>query len=117
MSKKLIEIASEIVTTQASRTHMTANEISTALRQVFSTLNELQRTESGEIELFKTQEPEPAKALKPEDSIQNDKVICLECGAAMKQLTKKHLDAHDLTAKEYKNKYGFKVGTALAAKS
>ncbi|MGC8492468.1 MAG: MucR family transcriptional regulator [Syntrophobacteraceae bacterium] len=117
MSKKLIEIASEIVNIQASKTTLTAAEISSALREVFATLNELQKVESGEIELPKIQEAEQASALKPEDSIQNDKVICLECGAEMRQLTKLHLASHDLSAKEYKKKYGFKAGTPLAARS
>ncbi len=35
----------------------------------------------------------------------------------MKQLTKKHLASHDMSAKEYKNKYGFTLRTPLAAKS
>ena len=91
MPKKLIEIASEIVQAQVSRTPMKAADITSSLRQVFSTLHELQRAESGEIELPKTQEPAPAKALTPEDSIQENKVICLECGAEMRQLTHKHL--------------------------
>ena len=116
MSKKLIEIASEIVNVQASKTTMSADEISSALRQVFTTLNELQRAESGEMAL-KTQESEPAKALKPEDSIQNDKVICLECGAEMKVLTGKHLVSHGLDQKEYRKKYGFTMRVPLAAKS
>ncbi len=117
MSKKLIEIASEIINTQVSKTAMTGAEISSALRQVFSTLLEMQKSESGEIDLSKTQGLEPASALKPEDSIQDDKVICLECGAEMRQLTQLHLVSHGMTAKEYKKKYGFTVGTALAAKS
>ncbi|MCL5406676.1 MAG: MucR family transcriptional regulator [Deltaproteobacteria bacterium] len=117
MSKKLIQIASEIVNIQASKTTMTADEIALSLRQVFGTLHELQRAESGDIEPAKIQVLEPAPALKPQDSIQNDKVICLECGAALRQLTKLHLVSHGLTAKEYKKKYGFTVGTALAAKS
>jgi len=60
MPKKLIEIASDIVNTQASRTAMTAADISASLRQVFSTLHELQRAESGEVELPKTEKPAPA---------------------------------------------------------
>jgi predicted transcriptional regulator len=117
MTKKLVEIASEIVNVQASGTSMSAEEISSALREVFGTLYELQRAESGEMDLVAIQEPEAAQALKPEDSIQNDKVICLECGAEMKQLTKLHLVSHGMTAKEYKKKYGFTMGTPLAAKS
>ena len=83
----------------------------------FRPLHELQRAESGEIACYPKQEPAPAKAVKPEDSIQNDKVICLECGKEMRQLTKAHLVSHGMSAKEYKRKYGFTMGTPLAAKS
>jgi len=54
---------------------MTATDIASSLRQVFSTLHELQKAESGEIELPKTQESPPPQALTPQDSIQSDKVI------------------------------------------
>lgn len=117
MSKKLIEIASEIVNAQASKTHMTADLISSALRQVFSTLLEMQKAESGNGDLLQGQKPELPEALKPEDSIQNDKIICLECGVELRQLTQKHLQSHNITPKEYKKKYGFTLGTALAARS
>ena len=117
MPKTLMEIASEIVQTQASKTSMTAADISSSLRQVFSTLHELQMAESEKIELAKVQESVPAKALTPADSIQNDKVICLECGAEMRQLTRIHLATHDMNAKEYKKKYGFTMRTPLSAKS
>jgi len=115
MTKPLIEIASEIVQTQASLTSMTADDIASSLRQVFITLHELQRAESGE--LPKVEAPAPAKVLTPADSIQNDKVICLECGAEMKQLTQKHLVFHGMDQKEYRKKYGFTMRTPLAAKS
>ncbi len=117
MTKKLFEIASEIVRTLVSKASMTADEIASSLRQVFSTLHELQRAESGEIELPQTQESAAAQALTPENSIRNDKVICLECGAEFKQLTQKHLASHDLSPKEYKKKHGFTMRTPLSAKS
>ena len=117
MPKTLMEIASEIVQTQVSQTPMSADDIASSLRQVFVALHELQRAESGEIELPKTQESAPAQALKPEDSIQNDKVICLECGAEMRVLTSKHLVSHDMSPKEYRKKYGFTMRTPLAAKA
>jgi predicted transcriptional regulator len=117
MPKKLIEIATEIVQTQVSITPMSGADIASSLRQVFVTLRELQRAESGEIELPKIQEAVPAQALTPKDSIQNDKVICLECGAEMKQLTSKHLLSHDMSPKEYRKKYGFTMKTPLMAKS
>src|SRR5208337_4575137 len=117
MSKKLIEIASEIVQTQVSKSSMTSTDIASSLRQVFGALHELQRAESGEIDLPKTQESPAPKTLTPQDSIQNDKVICLECGAEMKQLTVKHLVSHGMDQKQYKEKYGFSMRTPLAAKS
>jgi predicted transcriptional regulator len=55
--------------------------------------------------------------LSPANSIQNDKVICLECGAEMRQLTSKHLVSHGMSQKEYRKKYGFTMATPLAAKS
>lgn len=122
MAKKIIEIASEIVQTQVSLSPMSAAEITASLRQVFSTLIELQKEESGEIEPSQAPEaavsPEEAPAqITPESSIQNDKVICLECGAEMKQLTQKHLKSHDISPREYKKKYGFPLRTPLAARA
>jgi len=117
MPKRLIEIASQIVQTQVSKTSMSGADITSSLRQVFGTLHELQRAESGEIELPKTQESPAPHALTPQDSIQKDKVICLECSAEMRQLTSKHLVSHGMSQKEYRKKYGFAMGTPLAAKS
>ncbi|MGA2403385.1 MAG: MucR family transcriptional regulator [Syntrophobacteraceae bacterium] len=123
MTKKLIEIASEIVQTQVSLTPMTAADIASSLRQVFITLNELQKAETAEIALAPAAEvvgeaPTEAKpVLSPANSIQNDKVICLECGAEMRQLTQKHLVSHDMNQKEYRKKYGFTMRTPLSAKS
>jgi predicted transcriptional regulator len=117
MPKKLIEIASEIVQSQVSLTSMSATDIASSLRQVFGTLHELQKAESGEIELPKIQEPAPAQALIPENSIQENKVICLECKAEMRQLTTKHLVFHGMNQKEYRKKYGFSMRIPLAAKS
>jgi predicted transcriptional regulator len=117
MPKKLIEITSEIVQTQVSKTSMTSADIASSLRQVFRTLHELQEAESGELELPKTRESAPAHALTPQDSIQNNKVICLECGKEMIQLTVRHLALHGMSQKEYRKKYGFTMRTPLAAKS
>ena len=121
MTRKIIEIASEIVQTQVSLASMSASEITSSLRQVFGTLLELQKAESGEIELPAQEtgasQEKAAGPVTPENSIQNDKVVCLECGAEMKQLTQKHLTSHGITPREYKKKYGFPMRTPLAAKS
>lgn len=122
MTKKLIEITSEIVQAQASLSAMSTADIASSLRQVFSTLMEIQKAEAGEIALPEIQESMSAeetalKGLTPRDSIQENKVICLECGAEMRQLTSKHLVAHGISQREYKKKYGFSMRTPLSAKS
>ena len=120
MPKKLIEITSEIVQTQVSLTSMSAAQIASSLRQVFSTLQELEKAETAGINIECSQLAAgevAATKISPADSIQNDKVICLECGAEMRQLTSKHLVSHGMNQKEYRKKYGFTMTTPLAAKS
>jgi len=122
MSKKLTEIASEIVQSQVSLTPMSAAEIATSLREVFRTLQVMQRSESEGADLVQNQDgtlaqEDAAPRMTPEDSIQNDKVICLECGKEMRQLTARHLVSHGLSPREYRQKYGFTMRTPLSAKS
>ncbi len=123
MSKRLIEIASEIVQTQVSLTPMSSGEIASSLKQVFITLQDLQKAETeGTEPVLSTEGTEGAEEtgapkLSPENSILNDKIICLECGAEFKQLTEKHLTVHSMNPKEYRKKYGFTSRTPLAAKS
>ena len=126
MPKKLIEIAAEMAQTQASLTPMSAADIASSLRQVFSTPPELQKAQKAGIDIEFTQPaagatqegpPEAKPALTPQNSIQDDKVICLECGAEMNLLTVRHLVSHGMSLKEYKQKYGFPMGTPLAAKA
>src|SRR5208283_3955221 len=118
MTKKLLEIAADIVQTQAASASMTTMEIASSLRMVFQTLQEMQRSEGEGTVLAPQMMPEEApKAIAPQDSIKDDKVVCLECGAEMRQLTSKHLVSHGMDQKQYRKKYGFSMRTPLSAKS
>ena len=118
MTKKLLEIAAEIVQTQAASASMTTMEIASSLREVFQTLQAMQKAEGeGTVLAPQMMHEEAPKAIAPQDSIQDDKVICLECGAEMRQLTSKHLVSHGMDQKQYKKKYGFSMRTPLSAKS
>lgn len=124
MTRKLVEIAAEIVQNQVSGSPMSSEEISSSLRRVFSTLQELQKSEmeGSAIDLERTAEEARAEEkapqqIAPQDSIQQDKVICLECGTEMRQLTARHLGSHGLGPREYRKKYGFPMKTPLSAKS
>ena len=73
---------------------------------------------SQESSVETAEEPEPVADKKdPKESIQADKVVCLECGAEMRQLTVRHLQGHGLSLRDYRQKYGFSVKQPLSAKS
>jgi predicted transcriptional regulator len=121
--KKLLDIAAEIVQAQASVGQMSAEQIEQSLIKTFSTLQRMQRAEekglfldSGAAEEARAEEAQVAKK-EPRESIQDDKIVCLECGTEMRQLTTKHLRAHDLTPREYKQRWGFSLKQPLSARS
>ncbi len=117
MTKKLIEIASDIVQAQATRASMTPEEITSSLQRVFRALQQMQKSEMEGTSLDVGIEETLLKQPSPQDSIQQDKIICLECKTEMKQLTARHLASHGLNPKEYKKKYGFSMKTPLSAKA
>ena len=114
MTKTLVEMAAEIVQAQGKSKSMTIEELQDALKETFSTLQNLQAMETGE-EAPNTEENKPAIA--PEKSILKNKIICLECGEEFKTLSFKHLETHNLTRREYRVKYGFSLRQPLCAKS
>lgn len=117
MSKKLLEVAADIVQSQVAQNRMSSEEIVASLKDIFGALVAIKNAEDQEAPLEGLSTIEPAKAADPKESIKEDKIVCLECGAEMRQITMKHLLAHDLTPREYKKKWGFPIGTALLAKS
>jgi len=106
---------------------MTTEEMEEALLKTFSTLQKIQKAEDmgvpASIQIPELREERPAEeavpkaAMDPKSSIQEDRVICLECGAEFRQLTANHLKSHGLTPREYKKKWGFRLKDSLAAKS
>jgi len=112
MGKTLVEMAAEIVQAQAGQARMTPDEIVDALSKTYEALKSVKQKEEQLAE-------EPAvekKGVQGKASIQRNKVICLECGKEFKQLSKRHLASHGLTAREYKKKHGIPLGQALTSK-
>jgi predicted transcriptional regulator len=126
MEKKLLELAVELVQSQASINKMSCAEIESALLRVYNALYRMQVAEvegrsvrmngRGEEENNPSMS-ESQEKIDPHASIQEDKVICLECGAEFRQLTANHLLAHQLSPRDYKKKWGFPLKQPLAAKS
>ena len=101
--------AIEIVKAQAAVRTMTEEEITTMIRTLE---NSIRNVSEGTAPALDT---EPA--IDPKKAIKEKSVTCCECGKSFKVLTKRHLATHGLTPEEYKEKYGYKKGTSLVAKS
>ena len=123
MTRKLLEIAADIVQAQSSVFEMSPDDLELALAKTFITLQKMQKAEEegSVLALARTSDmfgpEEGAEKSDPKGSIQEDKIVCLECGAEMRQLTAKHLGSHELTPREYKKKWGFPLKQPLSAKA
>lgn len=119
MSKKLLELAVEIVQAQASMNKMSAEEIEMALVRAYNALQKMSEAEEHGQVILSTRIEDSGAPVSPTDplsSIQEDKVTCMECKAELRQLTANHLRIHHLTPREYKKKWGFPLKQPLSAK-
>lgn len=105
-----MQAALEIVKAQASVRPMTADEIVAMAKSIAQEIDAANNPALGEITAA-------ASAMDPKKAIRESSIVCLECGKTFKILTKKHLSTHGLTPDEYRAKYGYKKGQALAAKA
>ncbi len=119
MGKKLLELAVDIVHAQASMCKMTGEEIEQALVRVYNALQKMRLAEDGGQSILSGNTVSQASSAPTTAvaSIQEDKVICMECKAEFRQLTANHLRIHHLTPREYKKKWGFPLKQPLSAKA
>ncbi len=124
MARRLLEIAASIVKAQASVSKISPEEIEQTLMKTFLVLQRMQNAEQHGVLLQVSGDPDsgaplekPQESANPKESIRENRIICLECGIEMKQLTRRHLGLHGLTQRDYKKKWGFSMRTPLAAKS
>jgi predicted transcriptional regulator len=124
MDKKLLELAVEIVQAQVALSKMSGEEIESVLIRVYNALYKMQQAEregrfatlEGDGSGGSAAQSEAMEKIDPHSSIQEDKVICLECSAEFRQLTANHLKTHGLSPREYKRKWGFPLKQPLAAR-
>lgn len=124
MDKKLLELSVDIVQALASISKMSGEEVESALIKTYNALHRMRKAE----EEGRTVAPDDNSSKGPFESsgvfgkidahasIQEDRVICLECGAEFRQLTANHLKTHQLSPREYKRKWGFPLKQPLAAR-
>ena len=101
--------AIEIVKAQASVRNMNEEEITSMIKALAGSIRGVDEGGAPVAEI--------GPAIDPKNAIREKSVICCECGKSFKVLTKRHLATHGLTPEQYKEKYGYKKGTSLVAKS
>ncbi|MEJ5366583.1 MAG: MucR family transcriptional regulator [Desulfosoma sp.] len=114
---KLLEMAASIVEAQAAGSSLSTDEVAESLRRVFNVIRELEAVECGGQPETTPVPKVRAEQVSPAESIQDDYVVCLECGHQFNQITANHLKSHGLTPREYKKKWGFRLKDSLACKN
>lgn len=109
----LIELAADIVSSHASTTPMTTEELIQELRMVHDHLKALE---------IGAQEPSPAvpetKTVSLKEAFRKNEVICMECGTGGFRTLTRHLkSAHQMTPREYRKKFGIPSSQSLSARS
>ena len=114
MSYPLLELASNIVMAQARYTYLSPEEIAEGLRTIVGVLQSLQAIEIG---ITGNHDHGTAAKMRPSDSIQPQRVICLECHQAFQFPSGSHLALHGMTSRDYKRKYGLPLSQPLWTRS
>lgn len=108
----LVEIAAQLVSSHASSTPMTSDELLAEITKVHAALKSL---EAGET-LEGVEEAKPSVTLK--EAFKKNEVVCLVCGKGGFKTLARHLStAHGMKPGAYKKQFGIPSKQALSAKS
>ena len=106
MSKDLLPMVADIVSAQISQTSMTREELTEAIRLVYTTLSGLSAQgvpETGGVAQPSAPDREPAVAI--EKSVFPDYIICLEDGKKLKMLKRHLMAAYGLSPEQYRARW------------
>jgi predicted transcriptional regulator len=117
MSQSILEMAKDLIMAQIQAGHVRPDDMQHTLRRIYDSLAVLKKKEeeTGTVEGGE----ENGRAAAPVDwkkSITRHTVTCLACGAAFKQLSNRHLEAHGLDRRSYRVRYGMPRTQPLAAR-
>jgi predicted transcriptional regulator len=114
MAATILELTTDIVTSHASVTAMSTEELIQEIQKVYSTLSGLERGEPGEAAMEGTKAP----ALTLKKAFQADQVVCMICGkGGMKTLARHLAQMHDMKPGAYRKQFGIPSSQALTARN
>jgi predicted transcriptional regulator len=110
----LLELATEIVSSHASVTSMSTEELLKEIQKVYAALKNLEA--GSEVVVAEAEETKPAITVK--EAFKKNEVICMVCAKGGFKTLARHLkQAHGMKPGEYKKQFGIPSKQPLAAKS
>jgi predicted transcriptional regulator len=114
MAATILELTTEIVTSHASVTAMSSEELIQEIQKVFSTLQNLEKGEN----VPAPQEEAKAPVLSLKKAFQADQVVCMVCGkGGMKTLSRHLAQMHDMKPGAYRKQFNIPSNQPLTAKN
>ena len=116
-NSNLVELAGNIVASQATQTPMTSEELLQNIRNVYSTLKEL---DSGVVEGASpaAAEEELRPIVDMKKAFGKKEVICMVCGKGGFKTLARHLsNSHGMKPSDYRKQFGIPRSQVLAAKN
>jgi predicted transcriptional regulator len=115
MTNALVELAASIVSSHASVTVMSTEELLQEIQQVYAALQQLETTgtaASGETE------EKNAPVMTMRKAFQADQVYCMICGKGGMKTLARHLNqVHGITPREYRKQFNIPASQSLTAKN
>lgn len=105
---ELISLTADITTAFLGNQAIDASEVPALIRDTYDALNDLTAA-TPVIEPLR----EPAVSIKA--SVKPEQVTCLECGFKGKMLKRHLMSAHNLSAEEYRSRWGLPANHPLTA--
>jgi predicted transcriptional regulator len=114
----LAELTAEIVSSHASNSAITSEELIKNITVVFNTLKALEAGEAFIPDASPIVEVPAASAITIKQAYKNkDVVLCMVCGKGFKTLKKHLAKSHNLKTGEYRKQYSIPATKPLSAKS
>ena len=111
----LLEMATDIVSSHATTTPMTKDELIAEINSVYSALSSL---EKGEVVQGEGQDvAESGPAVSKRKAFGRSKIYCMICGKGFTTLKRHLATAHEMTPREYRDQFDIPTSQPLAAKN
>ncbi len=106
MPQTLLEMAKDLVTEHIRRGQVATDEAQALLLSTHQTLLRLQQAETSGATPVGSEQSGVSTPVDWRSTITKYDITCLECGGTFKNLSARHLGAHDLDTRAYREKYG-----------